>query len=128
LPKRRSPSLHSHQQLEFLQPESAVEPGVSASPAQAPIGTGGTSSEPEGSAILPSTLVLHLRNLAAGAHPVTRLRALRGIRLFIDAAFEVAEVETVRAARSTDESWASIGDALGMAGQNAAKKFRGRVK
>jgi hypothetical protein len=87
--------------------------------------TGTASGEPGG-----SDLDLLLRNLA-GAHPLTRLKALHGIRLMVEAAFDRAEWEQVRVARTwrPRPSWEEIGRAWGVTGQAAGRKFkRGGVR
>jgi hypothetical protein len=85
---------------------------------------GTASTEPGGSNDL---LDLLLRNLA-GAHPLTRLQALHGIRLMFEAAFDTAELEQVRVARTwrPRPSWEEIGKAWGVTGQAASRKFRKR--
>ena len=104
-------------------------------PAETPIAPGQPEPNPEVQT-LPTRADLYraVGNLAAG-HPVARLKALHEIRQILrrelDAAFDAAELEQVGVARSIRPKrapWREIGDALGITGQHAQRKFEDALK
>lgn len=67
-----------------------------------------------------------LSNTASNV-PLTRLRAVHElgeqIRATVDAWVEQAIQEQVTAARGREASWREVGDALGITGQQAGRRF-----